>query len=465
MHKSFTIVCLLILCLVGGSSLLLTGCSAFGEPPSVSDATPPDGYAPVFLKRIAPMPPSKAAASAFQLTGIDTRDMKSVALSLHLVDSTGTYYTQADIASMKKMICKVTEVLDGGTIVIPKFTVTQTTELDPVPLAVALVIDNSGSMGEDRAHAVQDAADVFIGKKGASDALAVVRYDHHVEVEVPLTTDAGVLKSGIKHDGLFRFGGGTAILSGSSEAINHLAAKATAFPRRAVLVFTDGQENSSTIQRDQLIEQALRENIPVCAVDFGNGINKGYMEGIARATGGFYQHIYRTSEFEDLFEDVYRRLRNFYRIEYPATGYGDHTVNVSLCWGKDTLMAIGSYNNVPQPGKIALLDVYFDTGKATLKAESKRAIRNVTGLMKAMPTMTIELRGHTDSTNNTGDPAFNNKLSQQRADAVKEALINSGIDGARIVSRGFGDTVPVAPNTTDEGRARNRRTEFVISKH
>ena len=85
--------------------------------------------------------------------------------------------------------------------------------------------------------------------------------------------------------------------------------------------------------------------------------------------------------------------------------------------------------------------------------------------MKAMPTMTIELRGHTDSTNNTGDPAFNNKLSQQRADAVKEALISNGIVADRIVSRGFGDTVPVANNSTEDGRARNRRTEFVITKN
>lgn len=444
---------------------ILVGCSAFGEPPSVSDATPPDGYAPVFLKRTAPMPLAKPASSAFQLTGIDTRDMKQVALSLHLVDSAGTYYTQQDLAQMKKMICKVTEVLDGDTITIPKFTVTQTTELDPAPLAVALVMDNSGSMGEDRALAVQAAADMFIGKKSATDALALVRYDHHVQVEVPLTTDASVLKAGLKRNGLFGFGGGTAILSGSSEAINHLAASAGSFPRRAVVVFTDGQENSSSTTREQLIEQALRENIPICAVDFGNGINKGYMEAIAHASGGFYQHIYRTSEFEDLFEDVYRRLRNFYRIEYPATGYGQHDVNVTLCWGKDTLQAKGFYNNIPEPGKIALLDVYFDTGKATLKAESKKAIRNVTSIMKAMPTMTIELRGHTDSTNNTGDPAFNNKLSQQRADAVKEALISNGIVADRIVSRGFGDTVPVANNSTEDGRARNRRTEFVITKN
>ncbi|MCO6465006.1 MAG: OmpA family protein [Bradyrhizobiaceae bacterium] len=461
--KFSTLVTMLGSCLLG--MVVVTGCVSFGEPPAVADATPPAGYAPVFLKRVAPLPVTKPNASALQLTGIDVRDMKNVGLTLHLVDSSGTFYTQPDVAQIKKMICKVTDVLGDDTTVITKYNLSQSSELTPVPLAVALVMDNSGSMGEERARAVQDAAFAFIAKKAEMDGLALVRYDHHVQVEVPLTKDAATLSAGLKRNGLWGFGGGTAILSGSAEAIAHLDANAAGFSRKAVIVFTDGQENSSSIKREQLIEQSLRTAIPVCAVDFGNGINKGYMEDLARATGGFYQHIYRTREFEDLFEDVYRRLRNSYKIEYPNTGYGKHTVTVTLCWGKDTLQAVGSYDNTPEPGRIALLDVYFDTGKATLTAASKRAIKNVTSMMNAMPNMQIELRGHTDSTNNTGDPNFNNTLSQQRADAVKEALVKNGIGKDRITAKGFGDTAPLDTNTTEEGRARNRRTEFVITRH
>jgi outer membrane protein OmpA-like peptidoglycan-associated protein len=82
--------------------------------------------------------------------------------------------------------------------------------------------------------------------------------------------------------------------------------------------------------------------------------------------------------------------------------------------------------------------------------------------MSGVPTMTIELRGHTDSTNSTGDPEFNQKLSQQRADAVRDALITAGIKAERVTAVGYGDTKPVATNATEEGRARNRRTEFII---
>lgn len=443
----------------------LAGCTTFGEPPAVDDATPPAGYAPVFLKRVAPMPSVKPNNAAFQLTSADLRSMQNVTLTLHLVDSSGTYYAQPDAAQVKKMICKVTDVLGADTVVVGKYTVGQTTELDPIPLAIAMVMDNSGSMGDQRARAVQEAAAIFIGKKGAADGLALIRYDHHTQVEMPLTTDAGSLAKGLQRNGLEGFGGGTAILSGSSAAIAHLASAGSGYQRKAVVVFTDGQENSSSISQKELIDQAIRENIPICAVDFGDGINQGYMEKLARSTGGFYQHIYRTNEFEDLFEDIYRRLRNSYRIEYPHTGYGKHTVAVTLCWGKDTLMAMGSYDNTPEPGKIALLDVFFETGKATLTNTSKRAVSNVTSLLKAMPGMQIEVRGHTDSTNNTGDSTFNRTLSEHRAKAVKEALVKNGIDAQRITATGFGDSMPIASNSTEEGRARNRRTEFVIIKH
>lgn len=76
--------------------------------------------------------------------------------------------------------------------------------------------------------------------------------------------------------------------------------------------------------------------------------------------------------------------------------------------------------------------------------------------------MKIELRGHTDAQNKTGDPEYNTKLSQKRADAVKEALVKRGIAADRITAFGYGESRPVADNNTEDGRSLNRRTEFVI---
>lgn len=443
-------------------ALLLSSCVSWREPAATEDATPPPGYKPVFLKAVAAMPPSTPPKAVAQISSIDTRDIGIVRLYVHVLDSNGTYYYSGSERAVKDMICRVEETTDGSPTKITQFKTDEISERDPQPVAVALVMDNSGSMGDPRARSVQEAAEVFIDKKGAKDALALVRYDHHVEIEVPATTATADLKRGLKKNGLEGFGGATAILEATSVAIDHLSTNGAAFKRKAVMVFTDGQENSSKVKREELISKSLRERTMICAVDFGDGINENFMSDLAKASGGSYSHIYRTSEFDDVFEDVYRRLRNAYVIEYPAHTFGDHSVTVTLCIGTDTLRATAEYNNTPEVGTIAVMDVQFDHGKSQLKGSSKNAVGNMVRMMNGMPTMTIELRGHTDSTNSTEDPEFNMKLSQQRADAVRQALVNAGIKAERITAKGFGDTVPLASNSTEEGRARNRRTEFII---
>jgi len=79
-------------------------------------------------------------------------------------------------------------------------------------------------------------------------------------------------------------------------------------------------------------------------------------------------------------------------------------------------------------------------------------------VLKTDPTLKFEVDGHTD---NTGADAHNLTLSQQRADAVKSQLISMGIDASRLSSKGFGDTKPIDNNSTLEGKANNRRVEFV----
>jgi len=82
----------------------------------------------------------------------------------------------------------------------------------------------------------------------------------------------------------------------------------------------------------------------------------------------------------------------------------------------------------------------------------------IVGVLKSNPDLKFEIDGHTD---NTGDAAHNMTLSQQRADAVKTQLVKMGIDGGRLSTKGFGDTKPISDNSTPEGRANNRRVEFV----
>jgi OOP family OmpA-OmpF porin len=109
-------------------------------------------------------------------------------------------------------------------------------------------------------------------------------------------------------------------------------------------------------------------------------------------------------------------------------------------------------------GSVALHDILFDTGRATLKPESAAALAPVGELLKNDAALALEIQGHTD---NVGQAAYNLKLSQQRADSVRAYLVAHGIEPARLISKGFGMNQPLVPNNTEGNRALNRRVQFI----
>jgi outer membrane protein OmpA-like peptidoglycan-associated protein len=108
--------------------------------------------------------------------------------------------------------------------------------------------------------------------------------------------------------------------------------------------------------------------------------------------------------------------------------------------------------------KIVTHGINFDTDKATIKPESMGTFNSVAKILKDNPDVRFEIQGHTD---NSGGSARNLALSQQRADAVKQQLVTMTVDSARLTTKGLGDTKPMGDNATPEGRANNRRVEFV----
>jgi outer membrane protein OmpA-like peptidoglycan-associated protein len=103
----------------------------------------------------------------------------------------------------------------------------------------------------------------------------------------------------------------------------------------------------------------------------------------------------------------------------------------------------------------------FDTGKATLQPSSQEQLNNIVAILKAYPNVHVKIGGYTD---NTGDPAANVALSEARAKNVMDALIAGGIDPSRLESKGYGDQYPVGDNSTDEGRAQNRRIALLVTQ-
>jgi OmpA-OmpF porin, OOP family len=104
------------------------------------------------------------------------------------------------------------------------------------------------------------------------------------------------------------------------------------------------------------------------------------------------------------------------------------------------------------------LYVNFDTGKSTITSDSAKTLDDAAGALRASGDLAVEVGGHTD---NVGTPEANQRLSQERAQAVMAALVERGITADRLTAKGFGQTSPIADNRTEDGRARNRRVELV----
>jgi outer membrane protein OmpA-like peptidoglycan-associated protein len=103
----------------------------------------------------------------------------------------------------------------------------------------------------------------------------------------------------------------------------------------------------------------------------------------------------------------------------------------------------------------------FDSGTARLTRQSTGQLRNVAEILKAYPSVKIKIGGYTD---NMGDDARNLKLSQERADAMKQRIVSFGIDPSRVEAEGYGEAHPLADNATEEGRQRNRRVDVRVTE-
>ncbi len=162
-----------------------------------------------------------------------------------------------------------------------------------------------------------------------------------------------------------------------------------------------------------------------------------------------------------------------YKIVLPYGKNYDFSANASGYIGISDnldLTGVGEYREIERDlylvpievgSTVRLNNIFFETGKAELKAESYFELDRVVKVLTDNPNMTIEISGHTD---NVGDKGFNKTLSQKRADAVVAYLLSKGVDKSRLVSKGYGMEKPVSDNDSEEGRAQNRRVEFTILK-
>lgn len=150
-----------------------------------------------------------------------------------------------------------------------------------------------------------------------------------------------------------------------------------------------------------------------------------------------------------------------YALNASAEGYLFFSKNYSVAQsgtGKPVYLDV-QLDPIRAGASIALRNIFFETASYALLPASTAELNKLLKLMQANPAMRIEVGGHTD---NVGKDAANQVLSEQRANAVRDFLVEHGIAAERMVAKGFGAAKPVASNDSEEGRALNRRTEVTV---
>jgi OOP family OmpA-OmpF porin len=196
-----------------------------------------------------------------------------------------------------------------------------------------------------------------------------------------------------------------------------------------------------------------------------NGLSGSYPEESFDKNRWHHIAVARKGNQLKVYEDQYRVLNvpvfkgKSYALNFVGIGDQDKPImlkNIRIAQG-------GSFNDTKRilsepKSRIITHGILFDIDKATIKPQSMGTINEIYQFLKDDPSLKFEIEGHTD---NTGESQHNLQLSQQRADAVKVQLVSLGIDTSRLNTKGFGDSKPIADNSSPEGKANNRRVEFV----
>ncbi len=346
---------------------------------------------------------------------------------------------------------------------VEKFSVREFGANDSIPYSIVLAVDNSGSMSG-VFNTIMDGAELFASMKFKYDRLAVTTFSDSTDIRVPLSDNTEQIVSLLRAKRQMGLGRLSSVNDALWKSMNMFEFTNTEDPR-VLVIFTDGDDNLSKNDNSDLIKRAKEEKIHIFCVAFGYYKDEG-LRDLAKYTGGKFYKAYTKEELTAIFRDIYMSLRYYYLVEYvPPKYYGTHFVYnyLSVPGRIDSLIAQGEYDmsgfGMNNKDDIFEIPILFDFNKYELKPESMSTIDGIVDEMMSRPKLKIEIQGHTD---NVGGLDFNQVLSEKRAAAVKQAIISKGIDSDRIRTRGFGMTMPIKSNDSEEGRAKNRRTMFLI---
>lgn len=260
---------------------------------------------------------------------------------------------------------------------------------------------------------------------------------------------------------------------------NYLPEKYTIEMDLWMAVYNQGEENAGTVRYSYELFFYSVEYGQVASVEINNHNYDGYMEwdytstsdasisgnSPLAVTSDGWHHLaisFNKRAFKIYLDGI--RVANIPNMTQAAsfalrdaningTSWASAITNVRIAQG-----AVPLYDRMMTDGKFITYGITFDVGKSTIKPESMGEINRIVKLMQDNPDLKFSVEGHTDS---TGNEATNHTLSDARSKAVVNKLVEMGIAATRLTSSGKGQSNPIADNGTDEGRAKNRRVEFV----
>jgi outer membrane protein OmpA-like peptidoglycan-associated protein len=426
----------------------------------------------IYITSTLPIDSADVNKLIFDVWRIETDDYpKEIRLFTRVYDSLGHFITNMAKPYLKDTTkhywTGITEtlgkMLQKPPVKIDSFKVREYGALDSIPYNIAMTVDYSGSM-TGVLSTIYEGTEIFVDMKMKYDNIAITSFNQDFDVKVPLMNDTNKILSIYRTNrerGIGQFSG---VYNAVWNCIDILKETSIKDPR-VIVVFTDGDDNYSKQKLGALIEKAKQNKIHVFTVAFGYSQDYN-LRFMSQYTGGKFYKAYTREDLISIFRDIYMSLRYYYYVTYrPPKYWGYHhvAVAVNVPGRKDTLFGYGEYDmsnmDTMDIGDVFERPILFDFDSSNIKPVSMPIIEEVADAILSHPRIKIEIQGHTD---NVGGIEYNQVLSEKRANAVMEALIKLGVEPRRLRSRGFGMSVPKVPNTTEEDRAKNRRTEFHI---
>lgn len=425
---------------------------------------------PIFMSDVKPIDSIDVNKVIFDIYRVEPNDYpKEVRLFARVYDSLGNFVTNLADPYLKdpksKFFTSVKEELGKNYNIrketIDDYKVREYGALDSIAYNLVLSTDYSGSMNSIMG-AIFEGTEMFVKMKFPYDKIALTSFNKDFDVKSPLSTDTNDILKFYRANRNLNKG----LFSAAYDAVWKSFDLLQNVPKeeyKVVVIFTDGDDNYSKKNLDSLIKRANDEKVNVFCVAFGYSEDDN-LKNLAKYTGGKFYKAHTKEQLIKIFKDIYLSLRYHYKIYYtPPTYWGYHKVFAGLNLPKriDSLVAQGEYDT---SGWLALSDtvirpIQFDFDSAIVKQESYPIIDELVDLMYTWPKLRFDIHGHTD---NVGTQEYNQILSDKRAKAVYDLLIEKGIDEKRLRYRGFGFSRPISKNDDEDGRAKNRRTEFII---